>query len=198
VDAERGVWALKSKGGRGGAPRCSPLIFHVIHRKKYDSHSTGRVSGRRKHCRRVGGSASAGRRKTAGDAAFIRETYIENSHRIACSVAVDSAGRLLGFQSLQIAPEGNPYGAPAGWGVIGTHLYPEASGQGIGRTLFAVTRAAAEFAVTRAAAEAARLPAIEALISADNVQGLGYDSAMGFVDYRETPTAVGKKLVLTT
>jgi GNAT superfamily N-acetyltransferase len=89
---------------------------------------------------------------------------------------------------LQIAPEGNPYGAPAGWGVIGTHLYPEASGQGIGRTLFAVTRAAAE---------AARLPAIEALISADNVQGLGYDSAMGFVDYRETPTAVGKKLVLT-
>ncbi len=131
----------------------------------------------------------AGRRKTAGDAAFVRETYIENSNRIACSVAVDAAGRLLGFQSLQIAPEGNSYGAPVGWGVIGTHLHPDASGQGIGRALFAVTRAAAEDA---------RLPAIEALISANNTQGLGYYSAMGFVDYRETPTAVGKKLVLTT
>ncbi len=131
----------------------------------------------------------AGRRKTAGDAAFVREAYIENDNRIACSVAVDAAGRLLGFQSLQIAPEGNPFGAPVGWGVIGTHLRPDASGQGIGRALFAVTRAAAEDA---------RLPAIEALIGADNAQGLGYYSAMGFVDYRETPTAVGKKLVLTT
>ncbi len=131
----------------------------------------------------------AGRRKTAGDAAFVRETYIENSNRIACSVAVDAAGRLLGFQSLQIAPEGNSYGAPVGWGVIGTHLHPDASGQGIGRALFAVTRAAAEDA---------RLPAIDAQIGADNAQGLGYYSAMGFVDYRETPTAVGKKLVLTT
>jgi len=131
----------------------------------------------------------AGQRKTAGDAAFVRETYIENDNRIACSVAVDAAGRLLGFQSLQIAPEGNPYGAPVGWGVIGTHLHPDASGQGIGRALFAVTRAAAEDA---------RLPAIDAQIGADNAQGLGYYSAMGFVGYRETPTAVGKKLVLTT
>ncbi|KJZ23966.1 GNAT family N-acetyltransferase [Tritonibacter mobilis] len=135
------------------------------------------------------GLRKVGKRRKPGDAIFAQTHYIAHPDRLSCLIAMDVRGDVLGFQSLKIAVDGNAYGTPVGWGIIGTHVLPQASGRGIGRALFVETKKAALKMC---------LPAIEALIGADNAQGLGYYSAMGFVDYRETPTAVGKKLVLTT
>ena len=125
----------------------------------------------------------AGKRHKAGDAAFVRTHYIRHPDQLACTVATDETGVVLGFQSLKRAVPGNPYGAPVGWGVIGTHIHPNAARCGIGRGLFAVTTAAAR---------QAGLPAIDALIGAANAEGLGYYAAMGFVDHRSEPGGVGK------
>ncbi|MBY8829604.1 GNAT family N-acetyltransferase [Hephaestia mangrovi] len=127
--------------------------------------------------------ALAGKRAQAGDAAFVRERYLDDPQRVRCSVATDGAGRVLGFQSLKVADEGNPYDTPLGWGIIGTHIRPSAARLGIGRALFVETLAAAR---------GAGLKDIEAFIGMSNTEGQGYYEAMGFETWRETETAICK------
>lgn len=120
--------------------------------------------------------------------AHVLAHYIEHSDRIACSVAVDAAGEILGFQSLKAARPGNPYGLPEGWGIIGTYVRATAGRQGVGKALFAASLRAAK---------AAGVSEIDATIGADNALGLGYYEALGFRTYREKPGAVCKKLIVS-
>lgn len=110
----------------------------------------------------------------------IRETYLDPEHRIACTVAVRD-GRVVGFQSLKRAWPGNFYGVTVGWGVIGTHIRPDAHRLGVGRRLWDVTLAAAR---------GAGLPTIDATIGSDNAGGLAYYRAMGFAPYEELDAAI--------
>lgn len=70
----------------------------------------------------------------------------------------------------------NPYGVSERWGIIGTHIRPDAGRQGLGRRLFAVTLDAAS---------TAGLEYIDATIGADNAAGLAYYRTMGFAPYRD-------------
>lgn len=126
---------------------------------------------------------AAGLRSRASDMAFVLSHYITHPHRIACTVAVDDSGRILGFQSLKHATEDNPYGVEPGWGIIGTHVSPQAGRRGIGSRLFAASREAAI---------GAGLRKIDATIGADNTVGLAYYDAMGFRTYRRTDSAICK------
>jgi ribosomal protein S18 acetylase RimI-like enzyme len=117
----------------------------------------------------------AGLRANPVDIAFVQERYLYPEHRIACTVAVED-DHVLGFQSLKRAWPGNPYEVPEGWGIIGTHIHPEAGRRGIGRSLFAVSLAAARSAGVRH---------LDASIGADNAPALAYYSAMGFTPYRD-------------
>ncbi|TWF43982.1 GNAT family N-acetyltransferase [Neorhizobium alkalisoli] len=122
----------------------------------------------------------AGRRTARSDALFVKDHYIDHPAGILCTLAEDDAGRLLGFQSLIRSTEGNPYGTPTGWGIIGTHVSPNAARSGIGTGLFEVTR--------RAALDAG-LAKIEAYIATDNAVALAYYEKMGFKTYRRTETS---------
>jgi len=126
---------------------------------------------------------AAGKRHSASDSEFARAHYITHSNNLRCTVAEDEDGNILGFQALILAIEGNPYGAPVGWGVIGTHIRPTAARRGIGRELFERTHAAAR---------ANNLEAIDATIGANNPEGLNYYEAMGFRDYRVSDGAISK------
>ncbi|MCS5497308.1 GNAT family N-acetyltransferase [Cnuibacter physcomitrellae] len=114
---------------------------------------------------------AAGLRAHPVDEDFVRERYLAVEHTVACTVAEED-GRILGFQSLKRSWPDNPYGVPEGWGIIGTHIRPDAGRRGLGRRLFAVSRSAAE---------AAGLHHIDASIGADNAGALAYYAAMGFV-----------------
>lgn len=116
----------------------------------------------------------AGLRSSPADIALVQDRYLAPLHRIACTVA-DQEGRVIGFQSLKRAWPGNPYDVAEGWGIIGTHIHPDAGRSGIGRRLFAVSLEAAE---------TAGLQHIDATIGADNAPALAYYSAMGFAPYR--------------
>lgn len=118
---------------------------------------------------------AAGKRRKPSDPDFARDHYIAHPQQICCTIAVDDDGHPMGFQSLKRATEGNPYGTPLGWGIIGTHIHPHYARRGVGRHLFSATRDAARYA---------ELPAIEAFIGADNAEAIGYYEAMGFVTYR--------------
>ncbi|MDF2665754.1 MAG: acetyltransferase [Microbacterium sp.] len=122
----------------------------------------------------------AGLRPSPVDAALVEERYFDVDHTISCTVA-DRDGVVVGFQSLKRAWPGNPYGVEPGWGIIGTHIHPDAGRNGIGRSLFARSLAAAE---------AAGLRHIDATIGADNAPGLAYYAAMGFVPYRDGDGAI--------
>ncbi|WP_232531726.1 GNAT family N-acetyltransferase [Microbacterium halophytorum] len=117
----------------------------------------------------------AGLRASPVDVALIQERYLGVEHTIACTIA-EQDGRIVGFQSLKLAWPGNPYDVTPGWGIIGTHIDPTAGRSGIGRRLFAVSRAAAVVAGLRH---------IDATIGSGNAGGLAYYAAMGFVPYRE-------------
>ncbi|WP_293699468.1 GNAT family N-acetyltransferase [uncultured Agrococcus sp.] len=117
----------------------------------------------------------AGLRATAVDVALVRERYLDEEHTVACSVA-ELENRVIGFQSLKRAWTGNPYSVPEGWGIIGTHIHPDAGRSGLGRRLFAASLAAAK---------TAGLQHIDASIGADNAPALAYYSAMGFSPYRD-------------
>lgn len=81
--------------------------------------------------------------------------------------------RPCGFQVL------SSHGAPApGWGDIGTFARRERPVPGVGRALFAATRAGAA---------ALGLVAINAQIRADNAGGLAYYDRMGFRTWRVLP-----------
>lgn len=118
------------------------------------------------------------------DPDFLRERYIENPMRIACTVAVDDNDTILGFQSLQRAEEGNPYDVEPGWGVIGTYVSLDAGRRGIGSALFAATLAAAQ---------EAGLEWIDASIGTDNAHGLAYYESRGFRSYRSRPGVDAKR-----
>jgi GNAT superfamily N-acetyltransferase len=126
---------------------------------------------------------AAGKRTSRADEGFVLQTYITDPHRIVCSLAEDETGQLLGFQSMKLATDGNPYGTPTGWGIIGTHVSPLAARRGVGSGLFEVTR--------KAAVEAG-IPRIEAFIGATNIEGQNYYEKMGFRTYRTTESAVCK------
>ncbi|HXH34455.1 MAG TPA: GNAT family N-acetyltransferase [Plantibacter sp.] len=117
----------------------------------------------------------AGLRANPVDVALITERYLDVEHTVACTVA-DRDGRIVGFQSVKRAWPGNPYDVPAGWGIIGTHIHPDAGRSGIGRRLFDISLSVAK---------AAGLRHIDASIGADSVGALAYYSAMGFTPYRE-------------
>ncbi|WP_353472274.1 GNAT family N-acetyltransferase [Salipiger sp. H15] len=123
---------------------------------------------------------AAGKRTRPADEDFVLATYVAHPDGISCFVAEAGDGQLLGLQALSLAGAVNPYGTPEGWGIIGTHVSPDAARRGVGKGLFAATRAAAQ---------AAGLPAIEAYIGAANAEGLGYYDAMGFRTWR-TPEGV--------
>lgn len=109
------------------------------------------------------------------DVALVRERYLDMEYSVACTVA-EQEGWVVGFQSLKRAWPGNPYDVAEGWGIIGTHIHPEAGRSGRGRRLFATSLAAAK---------AAGLRHIDASIGVDNSPALAYYAAMGFTPYRE-------------
>ncbi|MCC0044191.1 MAG: GNAT family N-acetyltransferase [Brucellaceae bacterium] len=126
---------------------------------------------------------AAGKRTKASDADFACSHYINHPDKLRCSLALGDDGQLLGFQSLKLAKQGNIYGTPVRWGIIGTHVRPSAARQGVGKQLFAATREAAL---------KARLPAIEAFIGNENREAIAYYESMGFVTYRHAEGAVCK------
>lgn len=128
----------------------------------------------------------AGLRADPTDVDTIREVYLGGRGRVACTV-VEQEGRVVGFQSLKKAWPGNGYGVVEGWGIIGTHIHPEAGRSGLGRRLFAVSRRAAQDA---------GLQHIDATIGADNEAGLAYYRAMGFTPYKEGDGAIPHRLDL--
>ncbi|WP_116082979.1 GNAT family N-acetyltransferase [Tropicimonas sp. IMCC34011] len=127
---------------------------------------------------------AAGKRSSPADEAFVLERYIDDPARIACTLAEDDAGSLLGFQSLTLAAEGNPYGTPAGWGIIGTHVAPGAGRGGVGSRLFEVTQAVGLEVGLRD---------IEAVIGVRNVEGQAYYEKMGFITHRLEGDAIAKR-----
>lgn len=128
----------------------------------------------------------AGLRSGPVDVALVRERYLDMEHGIACTVA-ERDGRVIGFQSLKRAWPGNPYGVAEGWGIIGTHIHPDAGRGGLGRRLFAESVAAAR---------AAGLRHVDASIGADNAPALAYYAAMGFRPYREGSDTIAHRLDL--
>ncbi|WP_245580409.1 GNAT family N-acetyltransferase [Arthrobacter castelli] len=117
----------------------------------------------------------AGLRASPVDVALIRERYLDTENEVACTVA-EQEDRVVGFQSLKRAWPGNPYDVAEGWGIIGTHIHPDAGRSGLGRRLFVESLAAAK---------AAGLRHLDATIGADNSPALAYYSAMGFTPYQE-------------
>jgi len=111
----------------------------------------------------------------------VRDFYIDHPDQIQCTVATDSDGTVLGFQSLKLATVGNIYDVTPGWGVIGTYVKLDAGRQGIGSSLFAATLLAAK---------EAGLPKIDASIASDNQLGIKYYTALGFQTYREAQDMV--------
>lgn len=97
-------------------------------------------------------------------------------------------GRVIGFQSLKRAWPDNPYDVAEGWGIIGTHIHPDAGRGGLGRKLFAESLAAAKAAGLQHID--ATIGADNATIGADNEAGLAYYAAMGFVPYRDGDGAI--------
>lgn len=117
----------------------------------------------------------AGLRSSPVDVALVRARYLDMEYGVACTVA-EREDRVVGFQSLKRAWPGNPYDVAQGWGIIGTHIHPEAGRSGLGRRLFVKSLAAAR---------AAGLRHLDASIGADNSPALAYYSAMGFTPDRE-------------
>ncbi|WBU60503.1 GNAT family N-acetyltransferase [Paracoccus albus] len=118
----------------------------------------------------------AGLRKTAVDEDKMRSLYLEHPNTLRLTIA-EGEGEILGFQWLGVAWPDNEYGVATGWGMIGTHIRPDAGRIGIGRRLFAKTLQAARIA---------RLAHIDASIGDDNAAGLAYYQAMGFRPYRKS------------
>ncbi len=124
-----------------------------------------------------------GKRTRPSDEKFVLDHYINGAEKIQCALAEDD-GMVLGFQWLGFAIEGNEFGVEPGWGIIGTHVNPNAARRGVGKALFTKTLAAAK---------AAGLQKIDATIGADNAEGLGYYEAMGFRTYRTPAGKVCKR-----
>ncbi len=109
--------------------------------------------------------------------------YVEHPDKIQCLVAAGDNGAILGFQSLKLASDANPYGVSPGWGIIGTYVAGDCAGRGVGRKLFTSMREAAN---------ASGITRIDATIDKTNRIGLAYYDVMGFKTYKTTPGAVCK------
>ena len=131
------------------------------------------------------GLVVAGKRRKRSDPAFARSYYIAHPQQIRCSVAIGGDGSVVGFQSLKLATEPNPYGTPTGWGIVGTHILPGNARQGVGRRLFRSTWEAAM---------QSGIPAIEAFIAETNAAAIAYYDALGFVTYRPVEGVDCKRL----
>lgn len=118
----------------------------------------------------------------------VLEHYITHPNRIKCSVAKDDLGTVLGFQSLQIARDDNPFDLPAGWGIIGTYVDLKTGRKGVGKALFASSKEAAIVA---------GLTKIDATISDSNTRALVYYDAMGFETYKTKPGTIKKRLIVS-
>lgn len=114
---------------------------------------------------------------------FVRSNYIDHPEHVRCTVALDEQNKLIGFQSLIRSWPDNPYNVPLGWGIVGTHINPNAHRKGLGTALFETTKAAAE---------EAGLAKIDAYIGSDNPGALRYYEVMGFRTYRKTEDIVQK------
>ncbi|SMX29052.1 Acetyltransferase (GNAT) family protein [Pelagimonas phthalicica] len=118
---------------------------------------------------------------------YVATHYIGNANRVSCLIAMDAADQPVGIQIVSRAEEGNAYDVTPGWGIIGTHISPEAQGQGIGKALFAGTLSVArEYG----------LPSLDAAIGEDNSGGQAYYEKMGFKTYRTMPGRVCKRFDL--
>ena len=100
------------------------------------------------------------------------EHFLTGPDVVSCFVA-EQDGELIGFQTLE---GGAPL--PPGVCAIASFSKSHTGVRGAGRALFPRSRDAAQ---------AAGFQAIDAQIRADNVPGLGYYAAMGFVQYDVVP-----------
>ena len=114
---------------------------------------------------------------------YALERYISHPARLACFICVDPTSKILGFESLKVAWVGNPYGVASGWGIIGTHVSPQAARRGVGIALFERT--------LQAASEAG-IPAIVATIGSNNDPGLSFYDKLGFRTYRQFENCICK------
>lgn len=57
---------------------------------------------------------STGKRTKPSDLNFALTHYVAYPEQIKCSIAEDKFGLILGFQSLKLATENNPYDTPVG------------------------------------------------------------------------------------
>ena len=130
---------------------------------------------------------AAGKRTRPSDLVFARDHYLTSPNLVVSTVAVDETDQVIGLQVVSRVTGENPWGTEIGWGMIGTHVHPDAARQGLGRGLFARTRPAIE---------ASDLPAVDASIGDTNEVALAYYGAMGFVTYRTAPGLVCKALYL--
>lgn len=122
----------------------------------------------------------AGLRRHPATEDGIRDNYLSHEHTVSLTVA-EKDGEVVGFQSLKKAWPGNPYGVEPGWGIIGTHIRPDAGRAGLGRRLWARS--------LRAAQEAG-LEHIDAHIGATSEGALAYYQAMGFVPFENLGDAI--------
>jgi len=106
------------------------------------------------------------------DAAFAAQ-FLGNRGHLACLVALAPDGAAAGFQATERRPD-----LPPGWADIATFARRADPVPGVGRALFAATRA-------RLAALG--IATINATIRADNAPGLAYYDRMGFETYAVRP-----------
>ena len=123
---------------------------------------------------------------TPFDAETMTSYFIESEIGISCLVAEDGE-QIVGFQTLEWCDPryDGPAPLPADWTQISTFVRNGHDRKGVGHMLFPAT-------LDRA--RAAGVAVINATIRADNVSGLGYYSAVGFVDYqrlKDVPLANG-------
>lgn len=126
---------------------------------------------------RTGGTTAI---ETPLDEAALAAWFLDPPGAVCCHVALDAAGRVLGFQSVGANPD-----LPPGTGDMASFVAEGLTGRGIGSALFAATRAAAR---------GAGLTALNATIRADNTGGLAYYARLGFADHavsRAVPLADG-------
>lgn len=122
------------------------------------------------------------------DDAMMRDQIIAPPGAICCHLAQDAQG-LAGFQALFMADPAWDGPDPLGpdWGLIGTYVAAGRQGQGIGKSMFAATKAAAR---------AAGITRLDATIRRENTGGLAYYTAMGFVDWRADANSLSKRFDL--
>lgn len=112
--------------------------------------------------------------------------YIAHPRGVCCYLAEDAAG-VAGFQGLFRRDPQPDLGMGEGWAAIGSFVGLDRQGQGVGRALWAATRAHAE---------AQGLRHLDATIRRENTGGQRFYAGLGFRDYRESAETVSKRFDL--